>query len=403
MIRPGHMVVLCALALLAIGVVMVNSASMHVAKIEIREDGATRGIAANGVTFKSILMSPATMHMVLALGALTCAALLPIGAVAGVIEDFGRLKRPAILTALGAGVLLVVLSTVYWPGIARPRNGSHRWINLGPLDSFQPSEVAKWALVWLVAAYCVWVGRERLRTFWFGFLPIITCVGAVSTLVVKEDLGTGALMAMAAGLMLLAAGARWRHFALFLGAGIAGVAAAIVQNPYRIDRIVAFLDPYADPQGTGFHMIQSLATVSGGGLTGRGLGHGLQKFGYLPEDQTDFLFAVICEELGIGGATLILGLYAVLAWTIVGILSREPNSLLRLGGFGVLATLLIQATINLLVVTGLGPTKGIALPLLSAGGTGWVLTAGCLGLLVAMDRRHARTMPDNDLTEPVPL
>jgi cell division protein FtsW len=395
-------VVLCALALLAIGVIMVNSASMSVEAIQIRQDGATDGIATNGVTFASILRSPAAMHMAAALVALVVAACLPIGRMTAGATRLGRSTGPIVLAAGVSIALLVVLSTVYWPGIAKPQNGSHRWIRLGPLDSFQPSEIAKWSIIWVVAAYCVWIGRERLRTFWFGFLPIIGCVGVVSACVVIEDLGTGVLMASASGLVLLAAGARWRHFALFLGLGATGVVAAILQNPYRIDRVIAFLDPYADPQGTGFHMIQSMATVSGGGVTGRGLGHGLQKFGYLPEDQTDFLFAVICEELGLGGAALVLGLYALLAWTAIGIIRREPDALLRLGGLGVLATVTIQATINLLVVTGLGPTKGIALPLLSAGGSGWVLTAGCLGLLVAMDRRHEPTATQDAAPEPVP-
>ncbi|RMH14364.1 MAG: stage V sporulation protein E, partial [Planctomycetota bacterium] len=231
---------------------------------------------------------------------------------------------------------------------------------------------------------------DRLSRFWKGLFPAVVAVGAVSSFVVLEDLGTGVLMAAAAGVVLVAAGARLWQFALFIPFGLLGVVAAILQNPYRMDRIVAFLNPYADPQHTGFHMIQSMATVAGGGFTGRGLGHGLQKFGYLPEDQTDFLFAIICEELGVAGALFVLALYALLAWTMLAIVRRERSTLLRLGALGIIATFTLQASINLMVVTGLGPTKGIALPLLSAGGTGWILTAASLGLLVAIDRRDAR-------------
>ncbi|GAB4386223.1 MAG: hypothetical protein Kow0022_14540 [Phycisphaerales bacterium] len=400
MLRSGHIIALAALSLLIIGVVMVNSAEMAVAPIAINADGTSAGVAARGVTFESIVTSTAAIHLVLAMAALAASSLLPIERLAQMAHGVARIVRPHALLAVGVLVLLLGLSTVYWPGIANPQNGSHRWISIGPIRSVQPSEPAKWLIIWLVAAYTIWIGRDALRRFWSGFMPALGAIGVVSAFVVREDLGTGVLMASAASVVLLAAGARLWHFALFIPFGLLGIAAAIIQNPYRIDRIAAFLDPYADPQGTGFHMIQSMATVAGGGVTGRGLGYGLQKFGYLPEDQTDFLFAVICEELGVAGATLVLLLYATLAWTILAVIRREPSPLLRLGGLGILATLTLQATINLMVVTGLGPTKGIALPLLSAGGSGWILTSASLGLLVAMDRRHPQ--PDSQtLPEPV--
>lgn len=400
MLRSGHIIVLAAFSLLIVGVVMVNSAEMAVAPIATNADGTSAGVAARGVTFESIVTSTAAIHLVLAMAALAATSLLPIERLVQMAHRISLIVRPHALLAVGVLVLLAGLSTVYWPGIANPQNGSHRWISIGPIRSVQPSEPAKWLIIWLVAAYAIWIGRDGLRRFWSGFMPGLAAIGVVSAFVVHEDLGTGVLMASAASVVLLAAGARLWQFALFIPFGLLGIAAAIIQNPYRIDRIAAFLNPYADPQGTGFHMIQSMATVAGGGVTGRGLGYGLQKFGYLPEDQTDFLFAVICEELGVAGATLVLLLYATLAWTILAVIRREPSPLLRLGGLGILATLTLQATINLMVVTGLGPTKGIALPLLSAGGSGWILTSASLGLLVAMDRRHPQ--PDSQtLPEPV--
>jgi cell division protein FtsW len=160
-------------------------------------------------------------------------------------------------------------------------------------------------------------------------------------------------------------------------------------SEYRVKRIMAFVDPYADPQGIGYHTIQSLVAVAGGEGFGRGLGHGLQKFGYLPEDRTDFLFAIICEELGIAGAALVITLFLTLLFASLAVAARERSPLLRLFTLGVIATVCLQAIINLAVVTGLAPTKGIALPLLSSGGTGWILTAFSLGLLIAIDRGNA--------------
>jgi cell division protein FtsW len=219
-----------------------------------------------------------------------------------------------------------------------------------------------------------------------GLLPGLLIVGLVAGLIATEDLGTAVLVAGAGSLMLIAAGARLWHFALAIPVGIAGAVVAVVTSPYRVQRLVSFIDPYADPQGSGYHMIQSLVAVANGEVWGRGLGFGLQKFGYLPEDETDFLFAIICEELGIAGAAAVIALYAGLLWTGLGIVRKQHNPLLKLLGMGIVCTVALQTLINLMVVTGLAPTKGIALPLLSSGGTGWILTAGSLGLLVSMDR-----------------
>jgi cell division protein FtsW len=343
--------------------------------------------------------------MALAVAAMGLATLLPVRRLAQRLEhapwatpfgDFGYL-------AVGTLALLATLALVYVPGIEREVNGAHRWINLRlpGLESVQPSELAKWAIVPLVAFYAARLsGRaarrglapdttNHLARFFTGLVPALVCIGAVSAFIVLEDLGTGFLVAVSACIVLLAAGARLWQFAMFIPLGVLGVVVAIIQSPYRLRRITSFLDPYADPQGDGYHMIQSMVTVAGGGFAGRGLGHGLQKFGYLPEDTTDFLFAVLCEETGFAGAALVTGLYAVLLWTASGIIRKEPSVLLKLTALGILATVGIQACINLVVVTGLGPTKGIALPLLSAGGTGWILTALMLGVICAIDRAQA--------------
>jgi cell division protein FtsW len=237
--------------------------------------------------------------------------------------------------------------------------------------------------------------RARLMPqFLRGLVPALVATGLVAGAVAHEDLGTGVLIAAAAAVILLAAGARLRHFLMFVPPALAGFVLLCLASPYRLRRIETFFDPYLDPQGAGYHMIQSMTAVAGGAGFGRGLGHGLQKFGYLPEDTTDFLYAIICEELGIAGAAVVVGLYIALIWAGLAIVRAQREPILKLVGLGIIATLGLQALINLAVVTGLGPTKGIALPLVSAGGTGWILTAVSLGLLVAMDRGAASEMSE---------
>jgi cell division protein FtsW len=230
-------------------------------------------------------------------------------------------------------------------------------------------------------------GMER---FWSGLIPGLVAAGAVAGLILLEDLGTGAIIGVVAGILLLAGGAKVRHVAMLSPLPVLALAGAIITSPYRVQRLLAFRDPYADPEGIGYHTIQSLLAVAGGEGFGRGLGFGIQKMGYLPEDRTDFLFAVVCEELGIAGAGLVVALFLSLVWAGYTVLGRERSPLLRLVTLGIVATVGLQAAINMMVVTALAPTKGIALPLVSSGGTGWMLTAFSLGLLVSIDRTAAR-------------
>lgn len=388
MLRPGQAIGLSALALLVIGVVMVNSAGMSVDP-------------ANAVTIESILLSRSAIYMVLAVAAMLIIARLPVrwmaaraeretdtaAAAAQPADDWFDSWKSVWPMWLAVLLLIAVLASVYLPGIGREVNHSHRWVNLHlpGLDSIQPSEIAKWTLIGVIAWYGCRNAR-RMGSFWHGLLPGLCAAGAVSAVIVVEDLGTGALVGMVACLLLIAAGARLVHLLMLAPIPIAGLVLAILTNPYRVQRITSFMRPFEDVQGSGYHMIQSMLAVANGQFFGRGLGHGLQKFGYLPEDTTDFLFAIICEELGVFGAALVMFLYAVLLLSVLAVIRREPSRFFRLVALGVMATVGIQALINLVVVTGLGPTKGIALPLLSSGGTGWILTASSLGLVIAMDR-----------------
>ncbi len=387
MVRPGHILALCAIALLTIGVVMVNSALMKVAAVTSPNQPVP------GVTIQSILQSPQTMHMGMALVAMVGAGFLPIRAFADSAEE--RLSRLGFVPLIfGVLAMLCMLILCYVPGLAKPTNNSHRWIKVPVFGQMQPSELVKWGFVAVMAWYAS-ARSATIHKFWIGLGPALLALGIVAAGVAKEDLGTGVLIGSTACLILIAGGARIWQFLMFVPFALAGFVVAIVTSPYRINRIISFIDPYADPQGTGYHIIQSLVAISNGEVFGRGLGFGLQKLGFLPEDQTDFLFAVICEELGVAGALVIAALFAGIVWSGMLIVCREPGKLLRLFALGVISTIGLQAIINLAVVTGLGPTKGIALPLVSAGGTGWILTGLCLGLVIAIDRSHAAAFSES--------
>ena len=351
---------------LCLGVVVVSSAGMGVG-----EGAASVG----GMLFRQ------TVYAGIALLAMVWGSHVDVRAVLRV-----RGVWCPVYWLVGGAVLLLVAALV--PGLGREVNGASRWLYLGPQSwglSFQPSEVAKWVMV-LAAAY--WCARRQgaLGRTWDGFAPMSVLVAVVCGLIVVEDLGTAVLIGMVWGCVVVAGGARWWQMAV-TGLGAAGgVVWMIVQSPYRVARLTAFMDPWADPMGRGYHPIQSLIAIAGGGWAGRGLGSGVRKFGYLPEDTTDFVFAVICEEMGMAGAVLVVTIYGVLIWGGMAILRRCPDAFGKLFALGVLLTLGLQAVVNLAVVTVLVPTKGIALPLISAGGTGWVLTALCVGLVCGLDR-----------------
>jgi len=402
MLRPGQVVILCALALLTLGVVMVNSAGMAVGPL------GQPGGPPEGTTPRSILFSKSSAYFALSLAAIVLASSVPVGRIARALErPAPGSPRPAldglVPTALAIAAILALLGTVYLPGLGHEVNYSRRWLKVpGTNLTFQPSEVAKWSLIALLA----WYGARRaamIPRLILGFAPAVATLGIISGVVAVEDLGTGVLMAAAGGLVLLAAGARLWHFALFIPPAVAGIVVLILTSPYRIQRLKAFMDHFAISRTTGYQMIQSMAAIAEGAGFGRGLGNGLFKFGYLPEDTNDFLFAIICEELGIAGAFVVVALYMLLLWSASRIVAAEKSTLLRLFGVGVVSTIALQSLMNLVVVTGLGPTKGIALPLVSSGGTGWILTASCLGLLAAMDHHQAVESAQEPQPQPIAL
>ena len=364
MLRTGQALFLILISLLGFGVIGILSAGVSVAD-------------SHPFDFASLLGSRTVILALIAALVAWATSRVPTRRLAD--GSTGRWLAP---TLLGTALLLLLL--VHVPGIGREVNGARRWIDIGPIG-FQPSEVAKWGLV-VVLAWYVARRADRLELFRSGFLPGLGLVLLLVLPVVTEDLGTAVLMFCVGIMLLVAAGSRLLHAACLIPLACGGFIAAIIVSPYRIDRLRAFLDPYADPQGIGYHILQSMSAISGGGLTGRGLGHSVQKHGYLPEDTTDFIFAVLSEELGIIGVMLIIGLYVLLLLMGLNIVKRAGTIFEKTLALGITLTIGLQALMNIMVVIGLAPTKGIALPLLSSGGTGWLLTAAGIGLLWAIDR-----------------
>ncbi len=358
-----------ASALLGIGVVMVFSASAT--------SLTSPPISENPVASPSFRQA---LFAVFSLVALLVVGLCPYGVWR--IRK-GAAGQPAVgLMVLSVGLLAAVLV------FGEDHHGAKRWLSLGSALaglSFQPSEVAKLAVVVFLAAYCAH-RRDQMRRFWLGLLPAVLVLVLVVGLVGIEDFGTGVLLMVVGVCMLLAGGARLWQLAMLGLPALGGLGYLLVSQPYRVERILTFLDPYADPQGSGYHPIQSLITIASGGLWGRGLGAGIQKYGYLPEGRSDFIFAVICEELGIIGGTAVIGLFLILLWQGRRAMVMATTELGRLLALGATLVIGCQAAMNIAVVTVSLPTKGIGLPLVSAGGTGVVLMSILTGLLVNVAR-----------------
>lgn len=303
--------------------------------------------------------------------------------------DYRRLAPPDAPLARSPVFWFLLLATfacmlVLVPGIGTSINGARRWIKLGPVQ-IQPSELAKWAAV-LFTAYWLTRPQTDARQFVRGFVPAVVPVGVLCLLVVIQDFGTAVLIGACALTILLAGRVRWWHVGVLLVPAMAAAYWFVTQKEYRLRRILAFRDPYASPEGEGYHMIQSLLSFTTGGVTGRGLGNGVQKLGYLPEDTTDFIFAVICEELGLFGAMLVVVLYLGILYVAWETIRRKRDDFGRLLAFGIASMVGLQAAINIAVATVSVPTKGLSLPLISAGGSGMVITCASLGLLYSVTR-----------------
>src|SRR5712692_3665951 len=298
--------------------------------------------------------------------------------------DYRRLERFQWPILIAAAVLLVL---VLVPPFGQAINGTRRWIRLGPV-SFQPAELAKLALVVYLAAFLA-KKREGLGDFRRGLLPPLAVAGVLAALVLAQpDLGTClTLLALTFGLLYLA-GVRPAHLGLVLAPAVPLLALAIWVAPYRLRRITAFVDPWADPRGSGFQIIQSWLAFGNGGILGEGIGGSKQKLFYLPESHTDFIFAIIGEELGFVGAAAIVGLFVVLVWRGLRIGLRAPDPFGAYLALGITVLIATQTLVNLGVVTGLLPTKGLPLPFISFGGSALLVTMMSTGVLLNISQ-HA--------------
>jgi cell division protein FtsW len=296
--------------------------------------------------------------------------------------DYRRYKHPAVVFSLLGATTLLLISVFF---LDRAHH-THRWFHLGPL-SFQPSEMAKPALI-LFLAFFLESRTKSMKDWRNTVLPAaVPTLVFIALIVFQPDLGTAIACAAITGCVLFVAGLDLRYLGYAFLASLLPLYFLIFHVAYRRDRILAFLNPYSDPQGRGFHIIQSLIAVSTGGITGVGLMEGKQKLFYLPEPHTDFIFAVTAEELGLVGALVIVLLFAIFLWRGIRTALRTQDMFGRFLAVGITSMIVVQAFINISVVLGLMPTKGIPLPLVSYGGSSLLVTLACIGVLLNISKQ----------------
>ncbi len=357
---PDYAIIGCVATLLAIGLVMVFSSS------------SVRALADVGDSY--YYLKKQLLWSIIGLAAMF--AMMRID-----YWEVRRYARPLFFLTLLTVVLVLI------PGVGRSAGGARRWLGWG-IAQFQPSELMKLAVV----VYMAWAlsrDPEKVKDFTRGVLPYVLLMGLLFVLILEQpDLGTAMSVAGTVIIMIFVAGARISHLAGLGLAALPVVAYAIMGAEYRRSRFLAFLDPFADPQGSGFHIIQALYALGSGGLFGLGLGNSRQKFFYLPAEHTDFIFAILGEELGFVGAAFVIGLFAVLAWRGYRTAMTAPDTFSSLLAAGLTTMIVLQAMLNIGVVCGILPITGVPLPLVSFGGSSLVPTLAGVGILLNISRHR---------------
>ncbi len=314
-------------------------------------------------------------------------------------HDFWR-RIPKVVY-VGAVVLLLLILV---PPLAVKVNGATRWLQVGPIR-FQPGEIVKVAWVIVVAGYLS-ANQEKLPNFKLSWTkPLAMYAVLVCLLIMQPDFGTTVICGALMLLMYFSAGARWRHVGVLVGIAMCLIGVAIYFAPYRMRRLMTFLEPEADPLGAGFQVNQALISFGSGEWTGLGLGESRQKLSYLPEAHTDFIFSILGEELGFVGVAAVILLFVAFIWRGFLIARRSSSSFGALLAFGLTATIGMQAMINMGVATALLPNKGVTLPFISYGGSSLVLVSAATGILLNISRRDPpptwlhRWFPDADETK----
>lgn len=365
-VRPAA-VILAAAMLISIGLVMVASATTSLDR-PLLSMNAFSGPFGRQAVFAAVGM----------------VIMLATARIAVPILGSQRRRVRASWALLVVALLLLVAALV-----VDPHRGSNRWLRLDAVGlglGVQPSEIAKIALMAVLASILADRGADP-RSFGKAFVPATMAIGLCVGLVGSENFGTAALLALVAGAVLLVAGCRWLHLLLIASLGASGLAGLLLAAPYRLQRLAAHQNMWEDPLGAGYQPVQSLVTIASGGWFGTGLGAGVQKYGYLPESHTDFVYSVICEELGVFGGVLILALFCVFVWLGLRTMLAAATRFERLLAFGLTFLVGTQAAMNVAVVTVLTPTTGVPLPFLSAGGSGMFTTCAMVGLLAAIAAR----------------
>ena len=307
--------------------------------------------------------------------------------------DYHRLREPAVVYTALCLVVLMLAGTFFLD----KSHATHRWIRIGPVG-IQPSELAKLVVILYLAWFLDLRRRATTRlefrkddlvqTIFPAVAPILVCVALI---VMQPDLGTSVDIVLIMAAILFVAGLSWKWLLVGLAAALPALFLLIAHVSYRQARIMAFLHPEADPQGAGFQLLQSLIAVGSGGFTGVGLMESKQKLFYLPEAHTDFIYAVICEELGFIGAAFVIALFAVYGWRGLRAAFNAPDGFGRMLALGVTAMVLFQSLINFAVVLGLMPTKGIPLPFVSYGGSSLLVMLLATGVLLNISQQSTPT------------
>src|SRR6476660_2857505 len=296
--------------------------------------------------------------------------------------DYKKLKHPAVVFSM-LGLATLMLISVFFLDRA---HHTHRWIHFGGF-SFQPSELAKPVLILFLAFFLE--NRTRSMDDWRNTLipAVIPTLVFIGLIVFQPDLGTAIACAAITVCLLFVAGLEIKYLMYAFLGSLLPLYFLIFHVAYRRDRILAFLNPYSDPQGKGFHIIQSLIAVSTGGITGVGLMEGKEKLFYLPEPHTDFIFSVLGEELGLVGCLAVVLLFAIFLWRGIRTALQTQDVFGRFLAVGITSMVVVQAFINISVVLGLMPTKGIPLPLISYGGSSLFITLACVGVLLNVTKQ----------------
>lgn len=305
----------------------------------------------------------------------------------GAMVDYHKWKKWSIPALLLSIILLCILLVPSLPFVVE-LNGQARWIGVGPV-TIMPGEIAKAAVILCVAT---WLSRKpnMILKVGEGILPMLALMGVVGGLIGINNAITAATVAAIIMGMMFVAGMRLKYLFGLIGIGGAAIAGLVILEPYRMKRVVSFLDPFADPRGAGYQVVQGLLALGSGGLFGKGLGRSVQKTLYLPEPQNDFILAIIGEEIGYIGLLFLLLAYMLLIWRCVHISMNAPDLFGTLLGSGITIMLAVQVVLNVMVVTSLAPPTGIILPFVSWGGNALMIFMGAMGIMLNISRQMPR-------------